>query len=95
MAGESEIRRVIDAHAAAVRQGHVESMLADVADDVMLFDVVDPFRRMGHDTAHPRGRVLGSYQGSISWDNLAIAIVRRDSGVRVDAEPRQGHAQDR
>jgi len=95
MAGESEIRRVIDAHAAAVRQGHVESMLADVADDVVLFDVVDPLRRTGRDTARAAGW-LGSYQGSISWDNLDIAILANETVAFASMLSRvRGHARDR
>ena len=76
MAREAEIRRIIEAHAAAVWRGDVESMLADIADDVVVFDVVDPLRRIGLATARARATEwVASYDGTITWDNRDIAIV--------------------
>jgi ketosteroid isomerase-like protein len=54
MNAETEIRRIIDARAAAVRIGDVDAMLADVAERVMVFDVVDPLRRVGRECANER-----------------------------------------
>ena len=76
MAAETEIRRIIQSHAAAVLRGDIDSMLADVADDVVMFDVVEPLRRIGRAPARARAAEwVGSYDGSISWANRDIAIV--------------------
>ena len=79
-AHDVEIRRIIEAHAAAVRQGDVASMLADVAADVVTFDVVDPLRRIGRAAALGRGAEwVALYDGSITWENRDIAIVANDA----------------
>jgi len=73
---DAEIRRIIESHADAVRRGDVESMLADFAEDVVVFDVVDPLRRFGRATAHARAAEwVAAYNGVINWDNLDIAII--------------------
>jgi ketosteroid isomerase-like protein len=73
---QAEIRRLIEAHAAAVPRGDVDAMLAGFAEDVVLFDVVDPLRRSGLATARARATEwVASYEGSITWENRDIAIV--------------------
>ena len=42
MSSELEIRGIVDAHAAAVGRGDAEAMLSHIADDVLVFDVVEP-----------------------------------------------------
>ena len=55
-------------------------MLADVAQDVVLFDVVGPLRRTGLATAYARAAEwLAAYDGSISWDNRDVTIVHGES----------------
>jgi ketosteroid isomerase-like protein len=48
------IARIIKARAQAVRAGQVDAIMADVADDIVTFDVVDPLRRTGKPAAHAR-----------------------------------------
>jgi ketosteroid isomerase-like protein len=72
----SEISPVIEAHAAAVKRGDVDAMMADIAEDVVMFDVVDPLRRIGRATARDRAvEWLAAYDGSITWENRDISIV--------------------
>ena len=79
MPAHAEITRIIESHAAAVRQGDVDAMLADIAEDVVVFDVVEPLRRMGRATARARAAEwVASYGGAISWDNRDISIVADD-----------------
>jgi ketosteroid isomerase-like protein len=72
----SEISPVIEAHAAAVKRGDVDAMMADIAEDVVMFDVVDPLRRIGRATARDRAvEWLAAYDGPITWENRDISIV--------------------
>ncbi len=52
---ESAIRQIIEARAKAVRAGDVDAMVANVADDVVMFDVIDlSFAKNGDGpAAHP------------------------------------------
>ena len=80
MSADAEIRRIIEGHAATVHQGDVDAIVADVADDVIMFDVVDPLRRLGRATARTRATEwVASYDGAITWDNRDIAIAADDA----------------
>lgn len=80
-ASEAAIRRIIDARAAAVHAGHVDAMMADVAEDVVMFDLVDPLRRKGKALSHERAvQWLETYDGPPSWENRDV-IVATDGDV--------------
>jgi ketosteroid isomerase-like protein len=53
---QSEIRAIIDARCAAVSNGEIETSMADVDDDVVVFDVVDPLHHRGKTSALARAR---------------------------------------
>ena len=75
MTPEADIRRVVDAQASAVRRGDVEAMIADVAEDVVSFDVVDPLRRTGRASVRERSAAwVASFDGPISWNNRDIVV---------------------
>jgi ketosteroid isomerase-like protein len=80
------IARIIAARAQAVRAGQVDALMADVADDVVTFDVVDPLRRMGKLAARSRTAAwLESYDGP-------IGLEIRDSQITVDGDVAFSHA---
>lgn len=51
---EAGIRAIIDARATAVSAGDVNTMMINVADDLVIFDVVDPLRRQGKTASRER-----------------------------------------
>ncbi len=72
---ETAIRAIIEARAKAVRAGDIDAMMADVADDVVIFDVVDPLRRDGKAASRERAVAwVKSYDGPIGWENRDVRI---------------------
>jgi ketosteroid isomerase-like protein len=53
---QTAIHAIIDARCAAVRSGAIETSMADVDDDVVVFDVVGPLRHRGKAAALTRAR---------------------------------------
>jgi ketosteroid isomerase-like protein len=51
---EAEIRALIEAQAEGIRAKDPEGSVASYAPDVVLFDVVNPLRSRGSDTARKR-----------------------------------------
>jgi uncharacterized protein (TIGR02246 family) len=83
---ESAIRQIIEARAKAVRAGDVDAMVANVADDVVMFDVIDPLRREGRASSRARAAEwVASYDGPIIWEN-------RDMRIAVDGDVAFVHA---
>ena len=83
---EAEIRAIIVARASAVCASDVDAMLANVVDDVVIFDVVDPLRRVGKAASRDRAIAwVGSYEGPISWED-------RDVRVEADGDVAFSHA---
>ena len=75
---EAEIRAIIEARAGAVCASDVDAMMANVVDDVVIFDVVDPLRRVGKAASRDRAIAwVASYEGPIRWE---------DHNVRVEAD---------
>lgn len=73
---ETEIRRIIEARAAAVNNGDIDAMMKDSADDLVTFDVVDPLRRSGKSAARERANEwVNSYAGPISWNDQDVKVV--------------------
>jgi ketosteroid isomerase-like protein len=72
---DADIRRVVDAQASAVGRGDVDAMVADVADDIVSFDVVNPLRRLGGGSVRERAAAwVASFDGPITWDNRDVVI---------------------
>ncbi len=71
--------RIIDARAKAVRKGDVDAMMADVADDVVNYDVVDPLRRVGAAATRERAAAwVASYDGPINWESRDVQVTADD-----------------
>ena len=67
---ETLIRAIIDARSKAVHAGDVDALVADLADRVVSYDVVDPLRREGKASSRQRAAEwLGSYDGHPTWGN--------------------------
>jgi ketosteroid isomerase-like protein len=72
---EAAIRQIIDERANAVRRGDVEAMSADVADDVVIFDVVNPLRQLGKVASRARApEWVTSYDGAIGWESRDVEV---------------------
>ena len=73
---DSEVVRIVEARASAIGRADVEAMLADVADDVVVFDVVDPLRRTGRAAVRERAAEwVASYDGPITWQDRDVVVV--------------------
>ena len=83
---EAAIRKIIEARAEALRTGDLEAMMVHVADDVTIFDVVDPLQREGKDASRKRlDEWVASYDGPIAWES-------RDAHVVTDGDVAFSHA---
>lgn len=73
---EIAIRNVVETRERAVRDGDVDAMMSAVADDVMIFDVVEPLRREGKQAARERAEEwLASYEGPVAWENRDLQVI--------------------
>ena len=71
---EAEVRQIIESRA-TVRKGNVEAMSADVADDVTIFDVVVPLRRLGKASSKTRAAEwVASFEGAIDWESRDVEV---------------------
>jgi ketosteroid isomerase-like protein len=72
---EASIRTLIEDRAEGVRTGDVDRMMADVADDIVTFDVVEPLCRQGRPSARERAAEwVASYEGSIGWECTDVHV---------------------
>jgi ketosteroid isomerase-like protein len=73
---DAAIRRIIDARTEAINAGDVDAMGADVADDIVTFDVVKPLRSLGKAGSRKRANEwLANYDGRPRWENRDVTIV--------------------
>ena len=78
---EAEILAVISARAQAVNDGDVDAMMASVAPDLAMFDVVDPLARKGIEAARQRATEwIDGYDGKVTWEDRDISV---SAGERV------------
>jgi ketosteroid isomerase-like protein len=69
------IREIIEARARAMSAGDVDGIVADLAEDIAIFDVVGPLRGDGRASARRRAQEwLGSYQEGPTWENRDIRV---------------------
>jgi uncharacterized protein (TIGR02246 family) len=72
---ETVIREIIAARAGAVNAGDVDGIVADLAEDVMIFDVVGPLRGDGKAWARRRAEEwLAAYEEGPTWENRDIHV---------------------
>lgn len=72
---EAEIRQIVRSRADAVRKGNVDALSADVADDVTVYDVVVPLRRLGKAALSARAAEwVASYEGAVGWENRDVEV---------------------
>ena len=72
---ETAIRNIIDARDKAVHSGDIDAMMADVADGILTFDVVDPLRSEGKSAARNRAEAwIASYDGAIAWESRDVVV---------------------
>jgi ketosteroid isomerase-like protein len=65
-----------DARTEAINAGDVDAMGADVADDIVTFDVVKPLRSLGKAGSRKRANEwLANYDGRPRWENRDVTIV--------------------
>lgn len=72
---EAEIRALIARRMQAVRDRDAEAAVADVAEDVVTFDVVDPLRHVGRDAIRRRAETwFSSFTGAVGFEMRDLAI---------------------
>lgn len=78
---EAEIRQLIEDRAEAVRTRDVDGTMANVAPDVLLFDIVNPLQSTGSNAARTRlDEWLSSFQkGPIGYDVLDVSVTASDN----------------
>lgn len=83
---ETAIRQIIDARAKAVGTGDVDAMMTHFADDVTIFDLVDPLRREGKASSRERAvQWQATYDRPPTWEN-------RDVSITADGDVAFSHA---
>ena len=77
---DSVIREIINARAQVVNARGVDGIVADVADDVVVFDVVGPLRGDGKEWARRRAEEwLASYEEGPTWENRDIYVASSEA----------------
>lgn len=72
---EQEIRALIEARSTAIQAGDIDAMAADLAEDVVSYDVTDPLRSEGKGPSRKRATEwLAAYDGKVSWENRDVQI---------------------
>jgi uncharacterized protein (TIGR02246 family) len=73
---KNAIREIIEARNRAVSDGDADAIVANLADDVVTFDVVPPLVSKGKDSARKRAvEWLDNYDGKVCWDVQDVQIV--------------------
>jgi uncharacterized protein (TIGR02246 family) len=72
---KSQIRKLIDDQAKAVRAKDIDGSISNYAPDIVSFDVVDTLQRIGLDACRKRAEDwFSSFQGSIGYDLRDLSI---------------------
>jgi uncharacterized protein (TIGR02246 family) len=92
----TRIRTIIEGWASAVRAKDANGLLAHLAPDVLLFDLIDPLQYTGVEEVRKRAEQwLSSWQGPLLYEVRDLAItagnevafchsINRVSGVKID-----------
>ncbi len=79
MTTNDEIRKLVDAFAAAVRAKNVDALMSSFAPDVLTFDVVGPLQSIGTDAALKRSEEwFSSFEGPIGYQIRDITVTGAD-----------------
>lgn len=74
-AAEQQIRELVDGWVRAVRAHDLDGVMAHYAPDVVTFDVLEPLRNTGLDTARKRAKEwIDSFAGPIDYEMRELAI---------------------
>jgi ketosteroid isomerase-like protein len=71
MTSDASIRAITEARANVVNAGDVDAMVADLANDVVSYDAVDPLRRRRHTSVLPLDDIG---RRRIRWKNLSVQV---------------------
>lgn len=76
---EAQIRKLIDDREKAVRARDVDGSIANIATDVVSFDVVNPLQHLGSDALRKRAEEwFGSFDGPIGYETRNLSITAGD-----------------
>ncbi len=76
---EAQIRKLIDDREKAVRARDVEGSIANIATDIVWFDVVNPLQHLGSDALKTRAKEwFASFDGAIGYQSLELSITAGD-----------------
>ena len=77
---ETAIRGILDRRREAVGRGDADGLMADIADDAVTFDVIDPLRNQGSSQLRTRSEQwVGAYEGPPTWEDRDIQLVIGDT----------------
>ncbi len=77
---EAQVRAIIDARIAAVRERNVDGATSNVATDILSFDVVNPLRRLGSDASSERAEEwFSSFEGQIDHEIRDLGVTASDT----------------
>jgi uncharacterized protein (TIGR02246 family) len=76
---EAQIRKLIDDREKAVRARDIDGSIANIAPDIVWFDVVNPLRHVGSDALKKRAEQwFASFNGSIGYEIRDLSITAGD-----------------
>jgi uncharacterized protein (TIGR02246 family) len=76
IAEENDIRNLLDEQAAAIRAKDAKAALANVAPDVLFYDLVDPLRSAGLEAMQKRlDEWLSSFEGDVNYEVIDLKVV--------------------
>jgi ketosteroid isomerase-like protein len=76
----AQLRALIDDRVKAVRDKNVNKAMSSIAQDILSFDVVNPFQQMGLDAAKKRAEDwFSAFEGPISYETKDLSITIGDN----------------
>jgi ketosteroid isomerase-like protein len=76
---EAEIRKLIDDREKAVRARDVDGSIANIAPDIVWFDVVNPLHHIGSDALRKRAEQwFASFEGPIGYEIRNLSVTAGD-----------------
>lgn len=76
---EAQIRKLIDDREKAVRARDIDASIANIAPDIVWFDVVNPLQHIGSDALKKRAKEwFASFEGAIGYQTLELNITAGD-----------------
>jgi ketosteroid isomerase-like protein len=76
---EAQIRKLIDDREKAVRARDIKGSIANIAPDIVWFDVVNPLQHVGSDALRKRAQEwFASFEGPIDYEIRDLSITAGD-----------------